>query len=115
VATLVPIDLVLVGKTSEANTQLTGPKLKEKNILSIKIIATPALDKEGELMTTDSQCKKASHRCAATLTVPWTPSGRGGFVATIAARIAYNTTKTVAPNKSGFFRPTRSRKSVMKL
>jgi len=114
VATLVPIDLVLVGKTSDANTQLTGPKLKEKNILSMKIIATPALDKDGELMTMNFQCKE-SHRCAATLTVPWTPSGRGGLVATIAARIAYNTTKTVAPNKRGFFRPTRSRKSVMKL
>lgn len=60
VATLVPIDLVLVGKTcvvtldpeqrkqqwprhtSEANTQLTGPKLREKNILVKNIIATPA-------------------------------------------------------------------------
>lgn len=43
VATLVPIARVLVGKTSDARTQLTGPKLREKMILSIKIMATPAL------------------------------------------------------------------------
>jgi glycerol-3-phosphate O-acyltransferase len=43
VATLVPIARVFVGKTSDARTQLTGPKLREKKILSIKIMATPAL------------------------------------------------------------------------
>lgn len=43
VATLVPRDRVLVGKTSAARTQLTGPKLREKKMLSIKIMAIPAL------------------------------------------------------------------------
>jgi hypothetical protein len=35
---------VLVGNTSDANTQLTGPKLQEKKILSMNIIPMPALD-----------------------------------------------------------------------
>ena len=39
----VPMDRVLVGKTSEANTQDTGPNESEKKILVMKIIAIPAL------------------------------------------------------------------------
>ena len=62
VATLVPMDRVLVGKTSEASTQLTGPKLSEKNMLVRKIIAIPA-------------------RCAA-----WLVDSSGGKDATIAVR-----------------------------
>jgi hypothetical protein len=50
VATLVPIDRVLVGKTSDANTQLTGPKLKEKKMLSMKIMPIPALNVDSLLV-----------------------------------------------------------------
>lgn len=33
-----------IGPTSDASTQLTGPKLREKNMLVINIIAIPALN-----------------------------------------------------------------------
>ena len=91
VATLVPMDRVLVGKTSEASTQLTGPKLTEKKILVRKIIAIPALWAERFV---DSS---------------------GGKEATMAVRMEYVTTKLPAPNMRGFFRPTVSRIKVMKL
>lgn len=91
VATLVPMDRVRVGNTSEASTQLTGPKLSEKKILVRKIIAMPA-------------------RCAARF-VDWS----GGKDATMAVRIEYVTTKLPAPNMSGFLRPTVSNSRVMKL
>ena len=42
VATLVPILLERVGKTSEARTQDTGPNEREKTIEVRKIIAIPA-------------------------------------------------------------------------
>ena len=42
VATLVPMDHVRVGNTSEASTQLTGPKLSEKKMLVRNIMAMPA-------------------------------------------------------------------------
>lgn len=42
-------------------------------------------------------------------------SGVGGLVATIAARIENVQTKLPAPNRRGFFRPTRSRMNTMKL
>jgi hypothetical protein len=60
--------------------------------------------------------RRGRYRCAATLAVkPTEPAGMGGFVATIAARMEKVATKLAAPNMRGFFLPTRSRASVMKL
>lgn len=60
-------------------------------MLVMKIIAIPA-------------------RCAARF-VDWS----GGNDATMAVSTEYVTTKLPAPNRRGFFRPTVSRTSVMKL
>lgn len=92
VATLVPMARVFVGKTSDANTQLTGPKLREKLMLVKKIMAMPAF-------------------CAAALAV----AESTGFVAKIADKMEKVTTKLPAPKMSGFLRPTRSRTKMMKL
>lgn len=78
--------------TSDASTQLTGPKLNEKTILSIKIIAIPAL-------------------CAAKLVTP----SPGGKEATMADRMEKRATLAAHPKRRGFFLPTVSRMSVMKL
>lgn len=64
VATLVPMDLVLVGKTSDASTQLTGPKLKEKKILSMKIMAIPALEVRDQLLRVRIQNPREQKRTA---------------------------------------------------
>ena len=45
----------------------------------------------------------------------WFVDSSGGKHATMAVRTEYVTTKLPAPNMSGFFRPTVSRMSVMKL
>lgn len=79
-------------RTSEASTQLTGPKLRENIILVMNIIAMPAL-------------------CAAWLTF----SASTGFVARIAAKMEKRRTKLPAPNIKGFFLPTRSKTKMMKL
>lgn len=92
VATLVPMARVFVGNTSDANTQLTGPKLREKMMLVKKIMAIPAF-------------------CAAALAV----SESTGLVAKMAAKIENVTTKLPAPKIRGFLRPTRSRTKTMKL
>lgn len=91
VATAVPRARVRVGKTSDARTQVIGPKEREKTIEVRKIIAMPA-------------------RCAVRLSVV-----PGGKEATIAASTENVHTKVAAPKSSGFLRPTRSRKIVMKL
>jgi len=79
--------------TSDARTQLTGPKLSENTIVMRKIMAIPAL-------------------CAAV----FTPLGESaGKDAVIAARMANNATSDAQPNRRGLRRPTLSMNSVMKL
>lgn len=94
VATLVPIERVLVGKTSEARTHDTGPYERENTMDVRKIMAIPA-------------------RSAARLAL--LPSARGGKEATMAARMENVMMKVPEPNKRGLLRPTRSIKIVMKL
>ena len=135
VATLVPMARVLVGNTfvqhmsishptqcrqptSDASTQLTGPKLREKNILVKNIIAIPALYVPSRSALDPRMGKKRYHyRCAATLGLVGVTlvGSAGGLVATMAAKIENVATKLAAPNTRGFFLPTRSRMSVMKL
>lgn len=82
-----------VGKTSEARTQLTGPKEREKTMEVRKIIAMPA-------------------RWAARLGVL---EVEGGKEETRAARMENVHMKVQAPKRRGFFRPMRSMRRVMKL
>ena len=77
--------------TSEARTQLTGPKLRENIILVRNIMAIPTL-------------------CAVRFA-----DSPGGKHATMALKIENVITKDPAPNARGFFRPTRSMRNVMKL
>lgn len=82
-------------RTSDARTQETGPKDREKKILVMNITAIPAL-------------------CAATCGFG-IPSTSGGKQATIAVSIEYVTVMIPAPNIKGFLRPTVSRTNVIKL
>lgn len=92
----VPSARVRVGKTSAASTQLIGPKEKEATTVMMKNMATPA-------------------RWAVMFVVPVPGETAGGKEAVSAARTANVQTKDADPYRSGFFRPTRSMKHVMKL
>ena len=81
-----------MGKTSEARTQLTGPKEREKTMDVRKIMAIPA-------------------RWAARFGVVES----AGKEETRAARMENVQMKIEAPKRRGFFRPTRSIRSAMKL
>lgn len=78
--------------TSDASTQETGPKLKEKQILSMKIMPIPALWAE-RLMMPESRGKEAS----------------------MAESIEKRTTFAAQPKRRGFLRPTVSSMKMMKL
>jgi hypothetical protein len=82
-----------VGKTSEARTHEIGPKLREKIMEVRKMRAIPA-------------------RWAAALVVVASPAGKEAMIAERAEKLK---TKKREPKRSGFLRPTRSRRKRMKL
>ena len=83
-----------VGKTSDASTHETGPKLTEKMMVVKKMSAIPA-------------------RWAARLGDM--PAADGGKDAMMAERAEKLKTKKREPKRRGFLRPTRSRRKRMKL
>lgn len=80
-----------MGKTSDASTQLTGPKERAKTMDVRKITAIPA-------------------RCADRFCV-----SPGGKDETMAVRMENVQTNVAEPKRRGRFLPTRSSRRVMKL